>query len=566
MAAKSSYDYWKEREEYNRRVQDRSLKRREAYLKQAYNDMMRECNRQIEAFYARYAAREGITMAEAKARVSQADIRAYERKAQKYVAEKDFSPTANEEMALYNLTMRINRLELLKAELNLELTAGYDSVDKYFRGELANTALDTYKDMAGILGKSVQDPAKRAESLVNASFQNATFSQRLWQHHDALMAQLTTDLTSSIIRGDHPRELARTLKKRFDASTYAAERLMITETARIQTDAQMQSFTRNGYDSYVFITEGNPCPICARLDGQSFRIKDMHPGENAPPMHPICRCAVAADMNQEEFEKWLNSKTEARKMLTKREAEKAKKAEKPADEKTGFTPAKTIEEAEKYAERFLYSAKYGKANYSQMTVDGANSLNKVLTQVFDRFKIQGLDDIKPINFREKRFKDTTAEAVFYWGNHGSMYFNGKYFKNAKTYKAHLKEITDLQKFVNDNIDVLLEKHQNDRETGYLQAIKKTKSQCFAQKLDPSLFSDATFVHECGHMLDSKIFYKQCRESGFDRRESMKKYGGNISGYATSMVEEYMAESFASWWYGQTDGLDPALVEIFERSY
>ena len=60
--------------------------------------------------------KEGITMAEAKKRADKLDIDAYARKAKKYVAKKDFSDEANEEMRIYNLTMKVNRLELPEGE------------------------------------------------------------------------------------------------------------------------------------------------------------------------------------------------------------------------------------------------------------------------------------------------------------------------------------------------------------------------------------------------------------------------------------------------------------------
>ena len=46
---------------------------------------------------------------------------------------------------------------------------------------------------------------------------------------------------------------------------------------------------------------------------------------------------------------------------------------------------------------------------------------------------------------------------------------------------------------------------------------------------------------------------------------MEKYAGKISGYATSMREEYVAESFTSFYYGMTENLDPKLVDIFRRT-
>lgn len=38
-------------------------------------------------------------------------------------------------------------------------------------------------------------------------------------------------------------------------------------------------------------------------------------------MHPFCRCAIAAAMDQDEFEKWLAGKEDARKMLSKGEVD-----------------------------------------------------------------------------------------------------------------------------------------------------------------------------------------------------------------------------------------------------
>lgn len=39
-------------------------------------------------------------------------------------------------------------------------------------------------------------------------------------------------------------------------------------------------------------------------------IADMMPGENAPPMHPCCHCSVAAYMDDEAYEEWLDSYSE----------------------------------------------------------------------------------------------------------------------------------------------------------------------------------------------------------------------------------------------------------------
>ncbi|MDY5558727.1 MAG: phage head morphogenesis protein, partial [Candidatus Heritagella sp.] len=59
-------------------------------------------------------------------------------------------------MALYNLTMKVNRLELLKANIGLEMIAGTDELDKYMAEILQGRTEDELKRMGGILGKSVK--------------------------------------------------------------------------------------------------------------------------------------------------------------------------------------------------------------------------------------------------------------------------------------------------------------------------------------------------------------------------------------------------------------------------
>lgn len=160
-----------------------------------------------------YARKEGITLAEAKKKVSQLDIEEYARKAAKYVKEKDFSKQANEEMRLYNATMKINRLELLKANIGLEMVSGFDELQQFFDETLTKRAMDEFQRQAGILGVTIQDNAKAADALVNASFQNVTFSDRVWMHQDMLKAELANLLQTGLIRGQHPRKTCYPFEK-----------------------------------------------------------------------------------------------------------------------------------------------------------------------------------------------------------------------------------------------------------------------------------------------------------------------------------------------------------------
>lgn len=283
----NSHEYWKQREEEQLRYYITEEAEYQKQIEKIYDYMMDQIQKEINGFYAKYAKAEGITLAEAKKRISKMDIKAYERKAEKYVKEKNFSDQANEEMRLYNATMKINRLEMLKANIGLELVGGFDEMQKYFDMILTDRTLSEFERQAGILGKTILNNEEAAHAIVNASFANAKFSDRIWMYQDMLKADLSKLLREGLIQGRNPRQLATHLTKRFGVAKSNAERLMRTELARVQIEAQKQSFERNGYDQYEFIALGSACGICRELDGKHFKVKDMMPGENAPPMHPF---------------------------------------------------------------------------------------------------------------------------------------------------------------------------------------------------------------------------------------------------------------------------------------
>lgn len=301
-----SKTYWKNRETEQRKHNIQDEAEYQKRIQEIYQNMIDEIEKEINGFYGRYAKKEGITMAEAKKRAAKADIEALGRKAARYVKDKDFSDQANEEMRLYNMTMKVNRLELLKAQIGLEMVAGFDELQKYYDKVLTDRTISEFERQAGILGKTIQNNAKAAKVIVNASFHNATYSDRIWMYQDMLKNDLSNLLQTGLIQGQNPRRLATHLRKRFGVSQSNAERLMITELARVQTEAQKQSFERNGFEEYTFLALGTACPICRALDGKHFKIKKMMPGENAPPVHPRCRCSISAYEDSEDYETWLN--------------------------------------------------------------------------------------------------------------------------------------------------------------------------------------------------------------------------------------------------------------------
>lgn len=160
------------------------------------------------------------------------------------------------------------------------------------------------------------NPEKRAAAIVDGSYQSeghegadgefrSTFSQRIWTNQVQLRSDLAAELTRGFILGENPRAMARRLNKVMNTGRFNCERLMRTELAHVQIEAQMQSYEANGYDEFVLIAEPGACDICRALNGRHFKVSKYMPGENAPPMHPNCRCSTAAYMDRKAFDEWL---------------------------------------------------------------------------------------------------------------------------------------------------------------------------------------------------------------------------------------------------------------------
>ena len=95
----------------------------EAMYNEAYNRMQQT----IDDFYMRYASNTGLSLTDAKRVASQMDVKKFEKAAELAVKTKDFSEDTNKWLKTYNLNMRVNIIELMKLQLELDLRSLYDN-------------------------------------------------------------------------------------------------------------------------------------------------------------------------------------------------------------------------------------------------------------------------------------------------------------------------------------------------------------------------------------------------------------------------------------------------------
>lgn len=308
-------DYWARRNEELERIRQQfnTDAQYNKELERIYTRAQREIDKEIQAELISFATRDEVSMAEARRRVDKMDVEAFKEKAKRYVEEKNFSPRANEELRAYNTRMRMSRLELLKHNIHLETVALADEEDKLLSARLTDEAVKEYTRQAGILGETIPDNLDRvARQLVVADFQGTDFSERIWRNQKTLRNELENTLDDVLIRGQHPRKASRDLRdlvsKEFGNKKYAAERIAITESSRVQTQVAEQSYADYGIEQYEYIAEIDACDVCGELDGQIFNLRDMEQGVNAPPIHPSCRCAISSYVDRNAFEADLTAR------------------------------------------------------------------------------------------------------------------------------------------------------------------------------------------------------------------------------------------------------------------
>ncbi|PAY33692.1 hypothetical protein A8C35_07475 [Ligilactobacillus salivarius] len=342
--------YWDLRSKAERDWITQNIKNDEEFnakLKDYYDRAILKINRTIESELSRLAKKENIDINELKQRVKDFDVHEYSIEAKRIVEEadklrkqgrnvtyEDFSKEINERLRLYNATMRINRQELLKSLIGLNLIELGANVDADLRQKLTKDYTDEITRQAGILGEFKHPiwTGKEVAKIVMAQTGSANFSKRIWANQDALKARLDATLSVMLIQGQNPRKMAQQLRdlvsKEVTNARYATERIARTESARVQTQAQLKSFRDNGYKFCKWHAEPSACKICREIaeNGSGYGV-GVYRVDEVPslPAHPNCRCGLGAywvdeksNLYKETMKKNLVSGLERKKNKSKR--------------------------------------------------------------------------------------------------------------------------------------------------------------------------------------------------------------------------------------------------------
>ena len=287
-----SFEYLRNREH---KTIDKIEKNQEKFLKSIsdeYDNALEDIEKEINRDFLKYSKDNLLTISELMKKSDKFDVIKFNDKVKKYIECGMFDKSLND-LSLYNLKMRVSRLEFMKAKIGFEVDKLTDNLKIEYEEQLIKETVEEYKRQSGILEQRIKYGTKKVSTIVNGSFYNANFSQRIWGNGESLKSAINTTVNRLILQGVHPDKMINELRKLFGVSYSEARCVLITESARVQGDVQIDSIEQAGFKSYVYIAERRECVICGSLNGKVFLVKDKEIGLNMYPVHPNCRCRIA---------------------------------------------------------------------------------------------------------------------------------------------------------------------------------------------------------------------------------------------------------------------------------
>ena len=276
-------------------------------LEQQYDSAIRAVESQISVWYQRFAAENGITLAEARKLLTTQELREFQWTVEEYIKhgqENAVSQAWLKQLKNASARVHVSRLDSLKLQLQqqAELLHGTqaegltESLAELYQRGYYHTAFEIQKGLGvgwslhGLTDAQIRKVLSRPWTL-----DGQTFSDRIWTNKSSLINSVNTQLTQMIMRGSAPDRAIKAIADRFQVSKRQAGRLVMTETAAFANEARKDCFKDLGVEKYVIVEtlDGDTCPLCGQLDGKVYPMSEYTVGVTAPPFHPWCRGTTA---------------------------------------------------------------------------------------------------------------------------------------------------------------------------------------------------------------------------------------------------------------------------------
>ncbi|HBH0467210.1 TPA: minor capsid protein [Clostridioides difficile] len=308
-------DYWRKRFEQLEEAQNNKSVKYYLELEKQYKLAINSIEKDILAWYNRFAKNEGISLLEAKKLLNTRELEEFKWSVEEYIKygkENAINQKWMKELENASARVHITRLEALKLQIQQQVEVLYgnelDGIDKLMRDIYTSGYYHTaFNVQQGVnVGWSLMSlDTNRINKIISKpwAIDGLNFSERIWgKYRPTLVNELHTKLTQSIIRGENPKNLVNDFAKRFNVSKSQAKNLIMTESAFFASASRKDCFSDLEVEKYEIIAtlDLRTSNICRELDGKVFDMKDYQVGVTAPPFHCRCRTTTAPWFEDEE--------------------------------------------------------------------------------------------------------------------------------------------------------------------------------------------------------------------------------------------------------------------------
>lgn len=181
----------------------------------------------------------------------------------------------------------------MQAQLTKELQRLGDKQAKLLSDKFIEHWQSVYSALA-LEGETAFNTIDRSlvEQMINQIWcvDGKSWSSRIWTNTAKLQETLNENLIYCVAAGKKTTELKDLLQERFNVSYSAADSVVRTEMAHIQTQAAKKRYTDYGIQEVEILADEDErrCKICGKLHEKRYPI-----GAEVPiPAHPRCRCCI----------------------------------------------------------------------------------------------------------------------------------------------------------------------------------------------------------------------------------------------------------------------------------
>lgn len=306
MPRQTNADYWAQRmKNMTDALQDQSF----AYvenLETQFAAAQAEVEKQIAAWYQRFAVNNEITLADAKRLLNSGELEELRWTLGEYIAygqQNALDGTWIKQLENASAKVHISRLEALRLQIQQLAEVLYsnqlDFVDAAARqmyvGSYYHTAFEVQRGLGVGWTMHAINESTIAKVLSRPwTADGQTFRDRCWTNKQSLVNSVNTQLTQMIIRGEVPDRAISAIAHQFNVSKGKAGRLVMTESAYFSSAAQKDCYGELGVERYKIVAsfDRDICELCGALDSKVFKLSDYQVGLSAPPFHPWCRCCT----------------------------------------------------------------------------------------------------------------------------------------------------------------------------------------------------------------------------------------------------------------------------------